>query len=316
MYFIGVDSGGTKTSFVLSDDAGRVLARHRSGSGGFLSTGRERIEGMLREGVTALCQRAAVGIGDVARAALGFPGYGESERSAKVLDELCARIFGGGRAVCACDCRLGWAGSFALEPGVNIVAGTGSICYGENAAGESARCSGWGAFCDEGSCRWIGESLIRAFTRQADGREPRTALYGLFRAHFGLEDDLHFIGPLNHELGPDGAKTAKLQVLLAEIHDAGDAVAARIYDEAAGELWQAVAVVADRLGLRGRPFPVSYSGGLFRAGERILGPLRARVEAGGGALVAPRFAPDLGAVLIAMRTANPHWDFSDFTFTE
>ena len=33
MYFVGVDSGGTKTSFVLANQNGQILARHLSGSG-------------------------------------------------------------------------------------------------------------------------------------------------------------------------------------------------------------------------------------------------------------------------------------------
>ena len=41
MFFIGVDSGGTKTAFVLADENGTVKARYRSGSGGFFSRGKE-----------------------------------------------------------------------------------------------------------------------------------------------------------------------------------------------------------------------------------------------------------------------------------
>ena len=316
MYFIGVDSGGTKTSFVLSDENGRIVARHRCGSGGFLSVGREKIAAMLRDGLAELCAAGGISLSDVTFAALGFPGYGETGDSAQILDGICAEIFGEGKFFCECDCYLGWAGSLAMEPGINIIAGTGANCYGVSAAGKAARCSGWGAYCDEGSCRWIGSRLIQAFTKQADGREPRTALYEMFRAHFGLQEDLYFIGPLNHELGGDGAKTAQLQVLLKEIYDAGDPMAARIYREAAEELWLAISTVAAKLGMGGSTLRVSYSGGLFRSGECILGPLGALVQAGGGTLTAPSFEPDLGAVIIAIRHEHPELDLTHFEFVQ
>ncbi len=316
MYFLGVDSGGSKTSFVLADAQGRVRARHRSGSGGFLSSGEDRIGAMLAEGVAAVCQRAGITPARIAAAALGFPGYGEAPGSAAALDRLVAAVLGPGRATCSCDSYLGWAGSLALEPGINIIAGTGSICYGVRADGATARSSGWGAYCDEGSCRWLGSRLIQAFTQQADGRRPRTALYELFRTHYQLSDDLHFIGPLNHELGGDGARTARLQVLLKEIYDAGDPVAAALYRQAAAQLHRAIRSVARQLGLLGQAHRVSYSGGLFRAGACILDPLRHRVEATGATLRPPRFEPDLGAVLVAMRRVTPGLDLTTFAFTE
>ena len=138
----------------------------------------------------------------------------------------------------------------------------------------------------------------------------------MFRKALGITNDLHFIGPLNHEYGGDGAKTAALQMVLMDIYDAGDPIAAQIYGEAAGELWLAISTVARKLDLKGSDFRVSYSGGLFRSGKRILNPLGKLVSAGGGTLVAPRFEPDLGAVLIAMRQVNPTLDLTTIQFTE
>ena len=73
------------------------------------------------------------------------------------------------------------------EPGVVIVAGTGSIAYGRNARGEAARAGGWGyVLGDEGSGYWIGRLALRAVVRQADGRGAATALTPRMLAHFGV----------------------------------------------------------------------------------------------------------------------------------
>ena len=99
MYYIGVDSGGTKTAFVLSDDRGGILARHMSGSGGFVSRGPDRIAAMIREGVGALCDQAGITISDVAAAArqlaslavgAGLEGLGKGAGPVDVFD-LAAR---------------------------------------------------------------------------------------------------------------------------------------------------------------------------------------------------------------------------------
>ena len=45
-----------------------------------------------------------------------------------------------------------WAGAFGGEPGIVLISGTGSICYGRNAAREEVRAGGWGPlFSDQGS---------------------------------------------------------------------------------------------------------------------------------------------------------------------
>ena len=48
------------------------------------------------------------------------------------------------------------------EPGVVIIAGTGSIAYGHNGQGQAARAGGWGyVLGDEGSGYWIGRHALR-----------------------------------------------------------------------------------------------------------------------------------------------------------
>ena len=315
MYFLGIDAGGTKTAFVLSDENGRILARYNTGTGAFFSVGSDGLTAILSEGAASVCKRAGINASDLTFAALGVPGYGEKEGGEEEIQVACAKAGLTDRIVCECDCYIGWAGSLAMKPGINVIAGTGANCYGVNSEGKSARSSGWGGFCDEGSCRWLGERLVELYTKQADGRLPRTVLYDMFRRHFGIEYDLHFIHTLNHELARDDVKTAGLQILLGEICDAGDGGAQALYNEAAEELALAASAVAHKLDFSG-DYAVSYSGGLFRSGERILKPLTDSVSKRGGRLCAPKFAPELGAVLMAMRHVLPDKDFESMTFTE
>ena len=75
-----------------------------------------------------------------------------------------------GRYRCGNDAVCGWAGALAGEDGINIVAGTGSIGYGEF-EGRAARAGGWGElFSDEGSAHWIAREALSLFSRMSDGR--------------------------------------------------------------------------------------------------------------------------------------------------
>ncbi|MFA9379618.1 MAG: N-acetylglucosamine kinase [Acetanaerobacterium sp.] len=313
MYYVGVDSGGTKAVFVLTDESGRIIAQHNREGATFLRDGLDGVYKLVRTGVEQLCRQGEIAVEDIASAGLGFPGYGEGVGSKAAVEEACEAAIGKGKAVCCCDSHLGWAGSLAMEPGINIVSGTGSICYGVSADGRSARSSGWGAYGDEGSCTWIGGRLIAAYQKQADGRMPRTRLYEMFRRYYSIEDDILFIQRLNHELSGARPETAKLQVLLKEIWETGDLVADEIYTEAASELALSIHTVARLLGFAGT-YNASYSGGLFRSGDCILQPLSRAVEKNGGCLRTPRYAPEVGAILMAMRRIDPEVDFSNLVF--
>ena len=79
------------------------------------------------------------------------------------------------RYLCGNDMMCGWAGSLLCRDGISIVAGTGSICYGER-GGATARSGGWGElFSDEGSAYWIacrGLEPVRAHERRQSGSGP------------------------------------------------------------------------------------------------------------------------------------------------
>ena len=73
------------------------------------------------------------------------------------------------------------------QPGVVVIAGTGSIAYGRNERNQAARAGGWGYMLgDEGSGYWIGRAALRAVLREADRRGPATQLTGLLLNYYGV----------------------------------------------------------------------------------------------------------------------------------
>lgn len=316
MYYLGVDSGATKAAFLLGDENGKIYARYRTGGCAVLGARREGVRKKMEEGVNAVCSLAGIDKDEIVSMALGINGYGEGEGTEAETLEACEEVLSPGRAVCQCDTYVGWAGSLLFHPGINIISGTGAIVYGVNEKGETARSSGWGAGCDEGSCTWHGHKLVEAFTKQADGRMERTRLYDMFRTHFGIDgEDEHFILTLNREV-VKGRGLPELQRFLKEIYDEGDPAARRIYEEGAGELWLGVEAVAKKLGLSGTDYPVSYSGGLFKSGACALNPLSELAKKTGCTLKTPCFEPDVGALMMAIRHKKPDFEADSFSLKE
>src|SRR5690606_26422220 len=165
----------------------------------------------------------------------GLPAYGEDSAVAPQLDALPAGILGHARYRCGNDMVCGWAGSLACADGINIVAGTGSIGYGQR-RGVAARAGGWGeALSDEGSAHWIAMRGLNAYSRMSDGRLPKGPLHAIFNAHFGLDNDLEICA---HVYGDNCARDrlARLSLQVAEAARAGDAKATEIYRDAGDEL--------------------------------------------------------------------------------
>jgi len=67
------------------------------------------------------------------------------------------------------DMEIALQAALGAGPGVIVIAGTGSIAYGRDAQGRTARAGGWGfAISDEGSAHWIGRAAVATLLRSAD----------------------------------------------------------------------------------------------------------------------------------------------------
>jgi N-acetylglucosamine kinase-like BadF-type ATPase len=244
---------------------------------------------------------------DIGYAFFGLPAYGEDSQAAAVLQTYPAAILGHDRYACDNDMVCGWAGSLGCADGINIVAGTGSIGYGQR-RGVAARAGGWGeAFSDEGSAYWIAMRGLNAFSRMSDGRLPKGPLHAILNAHFQLDTDLDICAHVYGGNAYARGDLAQLSRQVEEAAQAGDAVAADIFRDAGRELAQVCDALRKALRFEpGEPVPVSYSGGAFSAGELLLAPLREALFAANSCfeIRLPLHAPHYGAALYAARLAR------------
>jgi N-acetylglucosamine kinase-like BadF-type ATPase len=304
--FLGVDGGGTKTAFALIDSEGTVLARHQESSAYYLEVGMAGVAAMLTRGCDAVFAAAGATAADIRFAFFGLPAYGEDRLIQPQLDTLPRAVLGHDRYACDNDMVCSWAGSLACADGISVIAGTGSMAYGEF-SGRRARAGGWGElFSDEGSAHWIARAGLALFSRMSDGRAPRGPLYRLVRERLALQQDLDLCQVVYGELNGDRSRIAALSRLVSEAATQGDRQAEAIIDAAAAELATLVDAVRSALGVAaGQGVSVSYTGGLFGADGPLHAPFaRALAERGASyRLAPPRLAPVLGAALYAARSA-------------
>jgi N-acetylglucosamine kinase-like BadF-type ATPase len=159
--YLGIDGGGSKTKFLLEDETGNPIQNFETGPSNWLSAGAERSRQSIADGISELTQIPNIVCG-------GFAGAGRPEGIdffSKCLHDLLPAA----KVLVETDAFVAYTGAIGLEPGVLLIAGTGSIAIGRRADGEMIRVGGWGPiFSDEGSGFWIGREAIRFALRAHD----------------------------------------------------------------------------------------------------------------------------------------------------
>lgn len=302
LHVLGLDAGGTKTVCLLADEHGSVLSSARGPGANLQAQGELEVEKVLH----GVMEEALAGRDLVPDAVcLGIAGVDRPDDAA-IMRSIMRRIGHKRRTLIVNDALVALTAGADDGPGVVVICGTGSICYGRNERGHAARSGGWGyVLGDEGSGYWIGRRALAAVVRHADGRGPTTSLTALVLEHFrvrmvgDLVQEVHLRDPRRHRVASLGG------ALQAAIDD-GDPVAREILDEGARELGAMALSVAERLQLRGAIFPVVLVGGVLRAvpalRERLVHHLADVAPRSQARLLAGE--PAIGAVKLALAEAR------------
>src|SRR5438270_11966673 len=143
--YLGIDAGGTKTDCAVSN--GAELLGHATGASCKLArVGREKARENLQTVIRQACEAARVAPNDVQHVCIGMAGASLAEavqRAQATIRELIpdSTIYVAG------DHVIAHRAAFGISPGVLVVSGTGSIAFGRNQNGETARAGGWGPKC-------------------------------------------------------------------------------------------------------------------------------------------------------------------------
>lgn len=297
---LGIDAGGTKTVCQVSDDRGTLLAEARGAGANLQNAGELQVEKTLHDVILRATRDADAWPSAVC---IGMAGVDRPEDAATVRGIL-------GRLVPRCPVVVVNDALIALEagapgqPGVVVIAGTGSIAYGRNADNRAARAGGWGyVLGDEGSGYWLGRQALRAVLRASDGRGPQTPLTPAVLAHYQVSRPQDLVREIYYgRFKPSTVAAAACLVEAAAA--AGDEWSQQLIATGAAELSLAAMSVCDRLQLSDGP--VILAGGIFRVVPTLLAGVTAQLVAGRPAMKVRALTdePAAGAIHFARKAST------------
>jgi N-acetylglucosamine kinase-like BadF-type ATPase len=272
-YYLGIDGGGTKTRCVLADET-MVLATAMSGGSNIVRLGETQARETLYTAVRQVCATANISLAQISAICIGAAGADRPAIAAKIrmilveLISAIARETALPKIEVVGDMTIALEAAFGAGPGVIAIAGTGSIAYGRDANGHTARAGGWGfAISDEGSGHWIGRRAISAILSAHD-QGLETALSATVLQAWKLSTIDELVQQANSTPAPD---FPRLFPIVLRAADEGDSAARDLLNDAGGELAKLVAMVIGRLApnisavtLPVATFPVAMTGSVFR----------------------------------------------------
>lgn len=262
--FIGIDGGGTKTTCAVGDDVSVRAVATGAGSN-VVRLGEKEARAGLHEAIAGACAKAEVSPLRVQAACIGAAGAANPEINAAVKDMMrqvlpnaCIQVVG--------DMVIAMEAAFPDLPGVIAIAGTGSIVYGRNQAGETARAGGWGyRISDEGSGEWIGRTAVAESMRAQDAGRKTTLLERIAQ-EWKLSSPDEIVSLANATPGP---KFADLFPVVQKAAMERDVIAGEVLTRAGAELAQLVLVVLHRLWKPGESVRIAVAGGVFTNSEQV-----------------------------------------------
>ena len=257
-YFLGIDGGGSQTTFLLGDETS-VLASVQAAGSNPTRVGEEQTCSALQQGIDEICRQCGLKPAQIVALCAGIAGAARDEVRQTIAHALSKSVAGQvavvGDMVIAHEAALGGA------PGVIVLSGTGSMAYGLHHSGSTARAGGWGfAISDEGSGHWIGVQAVAAVTRALDSGNS-TELTNRILALWQLDSYDELIAHANASPAP---KFSALFDVVLSAAEAGDSYAHHILVQAGSELARLAEIVFRRLWQSDDIVSFALAGGVFQ----------------------------------------------------
>ena len=302
-YSLGFDGGGTKTECVVLDSDGRVIGEGRGGPSNPLRCGFDVAFASLRQAAVEAFKSAAMHSSNIRGVCVGLAGASRKNVARRVMVFL-AQEFPQATAQVLTDFEIALETAVGSDPGVVLIAGTGSVAYGRNAAGQTARAGGYGPWVgDEGSAFEIGRRAVAAVARTRDQDGPVTSLATSIPAALDCPDWDELM--LRVMKNPDEIFPA-LFSLVAQAGEADDSAAKEILFTSAIGLGSLALNVVRRLGMKEQEFRLVKCGGVFGHSRMLDGLLDSVIVSGALRVKMSRIemSPAVGAARIAARLAE------------
>lgn len=286
-YYIGIDSGGTKTEFVLANENGHILQRDIGCGCNPLDVGVEFTRTYI---IDAIQKLVAATPGRVVSIYGGIAGVNHVVLN---METILHRDFPGTEVRFEDDRRMVVSGTLGHQNGCGMICGTGSSLSIIIDDEPIRQVGGLGYLIDTGGSGFeLGQAGLKAAFRYLDGRSEYTVLTDLITKAVG-KDPWTGMGDIYAGGRPF---IASLAYTVFEALELGDKIAANIVDSSAyklSELTYAAEKYFDGV------FPVVMTGGIFQRFPRYAELVREKASKMADMITA-NVPPIYGALVEAM----------------
>ncbi|PYP15299.1 MAG: hypothetical protein DMD52_10630 [Gemmatimonadetes bacterium] len=298
--FLGADAGGSHSTVVIGTAELTILGRADGPPAAMKPGGAPASAAVLSETGRRAAAQADVDL-PVERAVIAAAGAGRLQEQAELEGALVHAGLARRVRVMA-DGEVALSMAFADGTGIIVSAGTGSIAYARDPAGQLHRAGGYGwQLGDEGGGYWLGRRALDVAARAQDGRGEGSTLLARLLGALGLQtfDDL-----VRWTATATPAQVAALAPHVLNAARDGEAVALRAVQDAAREL-VALVVALERHYPGTTAVSVATAGGLLVPHSPLADAFRDRLaaESKRARLVSTKVDTPVGALQLAVRMA-------------
>ena len=248
-FVLGIDSGGTKYLVRAAALDGTILSEYKGAPCSHYRFSLEEAARLISDHLSACLALFGGRPQDCRAIVCGSTGY-DSPEDGSILERLYALQSGFTcPVVCMNDVELAFHIACG-RTGVIILAGTGSICFGKNADGETARVGGWhwGTFGDEGSGRYIDALVLAHYSRWMDGCRPDSPFLRDIREKTGITTRKELMD-IGDRIAANTGDLPGLGPIVTRAAEEGDPYARKILSNAAQCLYSLTREAIVKLGL-------------------------------------------------------------------
>jgi N-acetylglucosamine kinase-like BadF-type ATPase len=260
--YLGIDAGGTKTDCAVSNGA-ELLGQASGETCKLARVGKEKARQVLQDVIQRACNSARVLPRDIQHVCIGMAGASLPE-AVTWAQETIREVIPAATIYVAGDHVIAHRAAFGTSHGVLVVSGTGSIAFGRNQQGETARAGGWGpSVSDEGSAFWVGKEAVSAALHAYDLGRSNSLLPLIANCWSVAPEEVVRMANASEP------RFAELAAVVATEAEGGDPLAREITERAGKELALLADAVIKRLWPSGGVVPVALSGGVLQGSALV-----------------------------------------------
>jgi N-acetylglucosamine kinase-like BadF-type ATPase len=299
-YFLGVDTGATKSHALIADESGRAVGFGVGGSGNPDSVGHDGLVEVLRRIIGQALAAAGISLSQLAGAGFGIAGYDWPSQRQPIMQTLQALELGAIPVELVNDALIGLLAGAAEGWGVAVIAGTSCNCWGWDRQRRVGRMTGYSAlFGEAAGGHELVTKAIHAVAAEWTRRGPATHLTPALIEWVGarsLEDLLEGLSQYRYKLSAAAAP------VVFRVAAEGDPVALELIHWAGRELGSMAVGVIRQLGFEALEFDVVQAGSFYNGSPLLSKSMAETIHAvaPGARLVRLTAPPVVGGVLLGM----------------